>query len=89
MFIIYVQVADGAYSLAVGKLSWLPNPVTIIGGNCSVTILNNEGIEIFWTVMGDIVRSLAILDFDGDGENEVMIITINTKHYRIFDGFIL
>lgn len=67
---------DGAYSLAVGKLSWLPNNVTIIGGNCSVTVVDSLGTELFWTVMGDIVRSLAILDFDGDGENEVIIIII-------------
>ncbi|KAK0179481.1 hypothetical protein PV327_005231 [Microctonus hyperodae] len=78
--LFYKQVADGAYSLAVGKLSWLPNPVTIIGGNCSVTILNNEGIEIFWTVMGDIVRSLAIFDFDGDGENELLA---GTEDYEL------
>lgn len=57
--------------MAIGKLSWLQNQVAIIGGNCSITVLDCEGNEVYWTVMGDIVRSIAVFDFDGDGENEV------------------
>ena len=64
-------MSDGARYIMVGKLSWLPNQVAIIGGNSSVTILDSEGTEIFWTVVGGTVTSLAIFDFDGDDENEV------------------
>lgn len=31
-----------------------------------------EGNDPFWTVTGDNVCSLALLDFDHDGENEVL-----------------
>ncbi|XP_015126074.1 Bardet-Biedl syndrome 2 protein homolog [Diachasma alloeum] len=70
--LFYKEVSDGAFSIAIGKLSWLPNQVAIIGGNCSITVLDCEGNEVYWTVMGDIVRSIAVLDFDGDGENELL-----------------
>lgn len=65
------QMSDGANCIIVTKIGWLPNQVVIVGGNCSVTILDAKGTEIFWTVMGGIVTSLAVFDFDGDGENEV------------------
>lgn len=64
-------MSDGARCILIGKLSWLPNQVAIVGGNCSITILDSQGIEIFWTVVGGIVSSLAVFDFDGDEENEV------------------
>jgi len=57
--------------MLVAKVGWLSNHVVIVGGNCSVTILDSHGTEIFWAVMGGIVTSLAVFDFDGDGENEV------------------
>lgn len=64
-------MSDGANCMIVAKVGWLPNHVVVVGGNCSVTILDAHGIEIFWTVMGGIVTSLVVFDFDGDGENEV------------------
>jgi len=59
--------------MIVAKVGWLPNQVVVVGGNCSVTFLDAQGTEIFWTVMGGIVTSLVVFDFDGDGENEVDI----------------
>lgn len=67
-------MSDGANSMIVAKVGWLPNQVVIVGGNSSVTILDSQGIEIFWMVMGGIVTSLSVLDFNGDGENEVDIV---------------
>lgn len=66
-------MSDGANCLIIAKVGWLPHQVVVVGGNCSVTILDAQGMEIFWTVMGGIVSSLAVYDFDGDGENEVNI----------------
>lgn len=72
-------MSDGAHCLAIGKVGWLPKLVAIIGGNCSVTIVDSEGVELFWTVMGDVVKSLTIFDFDGDGENEVFSVNQSTE----------
>lgn len=74
-------MSDGANCMLVAKVGWLLNHVVIVGGNCSVTILDAHGTEIFWTVMGGIVTSLAAFDFDGDGENEV---SVNVNFSRFF-----
>ncbi|KAF3425049.1 hypothetical protein E2986_06059 [Frieseomelitta varia] len=70
--IFYKEMSDSARYIMIGKLSWLPNQVAIIGGNSSVTILDSQGTEIFWAVVGGTVTSLAIFDFDGDDENELI-----------------
>lgn len=67
-------MSDGANCIIVAKVGWLLNQVAIVGGNCSVTVLDAQGTEIFWTVMGGVVTSLSVFDFDGDGENEVDVI---------------
>lgn len=64
-------MTDGALYITIGKLGWLSDQVAIVGGNSSITVLDYKGTEIFWTVMGDIVTSIAIFDFEGDHENEV------------------
>ncbi|XP_054004595.1 Bardet-Biedl syndrome 2 protein homolog [Hylaeus anthracinus] len=70
--IFYKEMSDGARCITIGKLGWFPNQVAIVGGNCSVTILDSQGIEIFWTVVEGTVSSLAVFDFDGDNENELV-----------------
>ena len=79
---------DGVHCIVVGKLGWLTNLVAVIGGNCSVTVLDAQGTEVFWTVTGDVVKSLAILDFDGDGENEVSLPIVRIK-LVMFENWIL
>lgn len=43
----------------------------MVGGNCSIQGFDYKGNDPYWTVSGDNVRSLALLDYDLDGENEV------------------
>ncbi|KAK2582215.1 hypothetical protein KPH14_004567 [Odynerus spinipes] len=78
--IFYKEMTDGALCIMIGKLGWLSNQVAVIGGNSSITVLDSEGTEIFWTVMGDVVTSITIFDFDGDHENELLI---GTKDFEI------
>ncbi|XP_014222559.1 Bardet-Biedl syndrome 2 protein homolog [Trichogramma pretiosum] len=66
------ELADGAYAIACGKLGWLQQPVLCVGGNCSITLLDQLGEEVFWTVARERVTALAVLDFDGDGANELL-----------------
>ncbi|CAL7938796.1 unnamed protein product [Xylocopa violacea] len=78
--IFYKEMSDGARCITIGKLGWLPNQVAIVGGNCSVTILDSQGTEIFWTVVGGVVSSLTVFDVDGDNENELVT---GTKDFEI------
>ncbi|XP_058788699.1 Bardet-Biedl syndrome 2 protein homolog [Phymastichus coffea] len=70
--LFYKELADGAFCIAVGKLGWLPNQVAVIGGNCSITVLDYQGEEVFWTVSRDRVSALALFDFNGDGDDELL-----------------
>ncbi|XP_012280111.1 Bardet-Biedl syndrome 2 protein homolog [Orussus abietinus] len=70
--LFYKEMRDGVHSAVIGKLGWLSSQVAVIGGNCSVTVLDSQGTEIYWTVMGDLVTSVMVFDFDGDGCNELL-----------------
>lgn len=71
LYVVAIQVSDGSSVVIIGKLGSFPNPLAILGGSCSLQGFDYEGNDPFWTVTGDNVCSLALLDFDHDGENEV------------------
>ncbi|XP_049846723.1 Bardet-Biedl syndrome 2 protein homolog isoform X2 [Schistocerca gregaria] len=73
MDIFYKEVMDGVSAITIGRLGHWKNPLVIVGGNCSIQGFDYEGNEPFWTVTGDTVTSLALLDFDGDGDNELIV----------------
>ncbi|KAK4814145.1 hypothetical protein QYF61_009064 [Mycteria americana] len=66
-------VSDGANAIVLGKLGDISPPLAIIGGNCALQGFDYEGNDLFWTVTGDNVRSLALCDFDGDGKTELLV----------------
>ncbi|XP_048461696.1 Bardet-Biedl syndrome 2 protein homolog isoform X3 [Rhincodon typus] len=66
------KVADGANAIVLGQLGEIPSPLAIIGGNCTLQGFDQDGNDLFWTVTGDNVRSLALCDFDGDGKKELL-----------------
>ncbi len=45
-------------------------PLAIVGGNCSLQGFDHEGNDPFWTVTGDNVSAMTIMDYNGDGKNE-------------------
>lgn len=67
------QVPDGVTAITIGLLENFPSPLLIIGGNCSIQGFDWKGQDLYWTVTGDNVRSLALLDFNQDGFNEVYV----------------
>jgi Bardet-Biedl syndrome 2 protein len=66
-------MADGANAIRVGNFGKQNDPVCIIGGNCSIIALNKQGEEVLWTVTGDNVCSLELVDFNSDGYNELVV----------------
>ncbi|KAG8322904.1 Bardet-Biedl syndrome 2 protein [Homalodisca vitripennis] len=71
--IFFKEVADGVNAITVGHLGSLETPLAIVGGNCSIQGFDWHGNDPFWTVTGDNVRSLALVDFDHDGQNELVV----------------
>ncbi|XP_010220772.1 PREDICTED: Bardet-Biedl syndrome 2 protein [Tinamus guttatus] len=71
--LFYREVSDGANAIVLGTLGDISSPLAIIGGNCALQGFDYEGNDLFWTVTGDNVRSLALCDFDGDGKNELLV----------------
>ncbi|OWF54157.1 Bardet-Biedl syndrome 2 protein homolog isoform X2 [Mizuhopecten yessoensis] len=71
--LFYKDTADGSNCLVVGRLGTIPDPMAIVGGNCTLQGYDMEGNDIFWTVTGDNVCSLALVDFSSDGQNELVV----------------
>ncbi|CAF3181696.1 unnamed protein product [Rotaria socialis] len=64
---------DGAHAITIGQWGELPEKLAIVGGNCSIHGYNKKSEDVLWTVTGDNVSSLALLDFNGDGYNELVV----------------
>ncbi|XP_072278942.1 BBSome complex member BBS2 [Pyxicephalus adspersus] len=71
--LFYKEIADGANAVVLGSLGDVSCPLAIIGGNCALQGFDYKGNDMFWTVTGDNVRSLALCDFDGDGKKELLV----------------
>lgn len=74
-----LQIPDGAHSIIIGKWGEIPEQLAIVGGNCSIHGFNKKSEDVLWTVTGDNVSSLALLDFNGDGFNEVSAVRRRTS----------
>ena len=46
--------------------------MVVAGGNCSITGFDLTADERFWTVTGDNATALEFLDWDEDGEDELI-----------------
>ncbi len=63
------EVPDGVNTMCIGILGDDIRPHIYAGGNCSILGFDNKGEEVFWTVTGDNVTSLALCDLTGDGKS--------------------
>ncbi|KAM4614369.1 BBSome complex member BBS2 [Discoglossus pictus] len=71
--LFYKEIADGANAVVLGNLGDIASPIALIGGNCALQGFDCRGNDVFWTVTGDNVRSLALCDFDSDGKKELLV----------------
>jgi Bardet-Biedl syndrome 2 protein len=70
--LFYKELPDGANACVVGMLGNYSDPVAVVGGNCSIMALDKQGEEVMWTVTGDNIASLELLDFNGDSKQELI-----------------
>ncbi len=71
--IFFKDVSDGVNCLIIGKEGTQSKPLLIAGGNCSILGYDDKGEEVFWTVTGDNVSSIALCDVDDDGHLELLV----------------
>eukprot|EP01062_Namystynia_karyoxenos_P003922 TRINITY_DN11382_c0_g1_i1.p1 TRINITY_DN11382_c0_g1~~TRINITY_DN11382_c0_g1_i1.p1 ORF type:complete len:748 (+),score=285.65 TRINITY_DN11382_c0_g1_i1:82-2244(+) len=71
--IFYKEVQDGINTMVFGRVGSIESPLAIVGGNCSIQGFDHDGQELFWTVTGDNVTALALMDIDGNGQNELLV----------------
>lgn len=71
--------------MAFGKITDIDEPLVMAGGNCSITGLDLEAEDKFWTVTGDNCGAIAFADWDSDGEKE-MIVGTEDFSIRVFKG---
>lgn len=71
--LFFKEVPDGVTAITIGKLGEYSSPLLIIGGNCSIQGFDWHGHDLYWTVTGDNIRSLALVDINLDGLNELIV----------------
>ena len=67
------EVSDGVNCLAFGTFSTVGEALIVSGGNCSITGFDIAADERFWTVTGDNASSIQFMDWDEDGEEELVV----------------
>jgi Bardet-Biedl syndrome 2 protein len=63
--VFHRDVPDGVSATLLARLPSQPSPVAVVGGNCSLQGFARDGSEAFWTVTGDVVTALALVDAAG------------------------
>ncbi|KAF1332192.1 Bardet-biedl syndrome 2 protein, partial [Globisporangium splendens] len=77
--IFYKDIPDGVNTMlfvlapAMKTGNAAPSQMVVVGGNCSLQGYNNEGNELFWTVTGDNVRAMTMIDVTGHGRAELVV----------------
>ena len=66
------EVSDGVNCLSFGTFPQIGAPLIVAGGNCSITGFDLSSDERFWTVTGDNATALEFLDWDEDGDDELV-----------------
>ena len=70
---LFFKESDGITAIIIGKFSSFKDSIVIVGGNCSILGYDMQGNEVFWTVTGDNVTAMALIDIDNDGEYELIV----------------
>lgn len=70
----------------IGQPKNVSEPILIAGGNCTLQGFNQSGEDAYWTVTGDVVCSLAMVDYTGDGMSDDLIVGSEDFEIRVFEG---
>jgi len=60
------EISDGVNCLKFGKMRGILDPLVVAGGDCSITGLNLEADDKFWTVTGDNVQAIEFVNWSNE-----------------------
>lgn len=66
------EVADGVNCIFFGRVRGILEPLVLVGGDCSITGFNLKGEEKFWTVTGDNVQALEMVNWSSDSTMDLV-----------------
>jgi Bardet-Biedl syndrome 2 protein len=66
------EVADGVNCIFFGRVRGIMEPLVLVGGDCSITGFNLNGEEKFWTVTGDNVQALEMVNWSSDSTMDLV-----------------
>lgn len=79
------EVQDGVNCMLFAQDLNPDFPLILTGGNLSLTGFDISSEEQFWTVTGDVANSMTILDFDLDGQKE-LVVGSDDYSIRVYKG---
>lgn len=71
--LFYKDLPDGVSSIAVGSMGSIDETLVLCGGNCSIQGFDATGEDQYWTVTGDNVCSMCLVDITGEGTNQLIV----------------
>ncbi|XP_031619932.1 Bardet-Biedl syndrome 2 protein homolog [Contarinia nasturtii] len=70
--LFYKEILEGIFIILIGKVCSFENPLVIVGGNQYIRGYDMDGNEKLWIVTSGNVNTLALVDFNNDGKNEIV-----------------
>lgn len=79
------EITDGLNCLGFGTIEGIADKLIVAGGNCSITGLDKMAEERYWTVTGDNAQAIGFIDWDEDGQDE-LVVGSDDFAIRVFKG---
>ena len=64
---------EGIRDIQFGPVDDQKTPIVVCACGSTIWGIDAFGKDVFWTALGDDINSLALCDFDNDGNNEIVV----------------
>ncbi|KAE9553532.1 hypothetical protein FO519_003281 [Halicephalobus sp. NKZ332] len=71
--VFHRQMPDGIRDIQFGPVDDQKTPIVVCACGSTIWGIDSFGKDVFWTALGDDINSLALCDFDNDGNNEIVV----------------
>ncbi|XP_075252346.1 BBSome complex member BBS2-like isoform X2 [Convolutriloba macropyga] len=82
--VLFHQTSEGVDCCCVGRVGRCPEPLAVLGAQCTLLGLNKTDDELFWTITGDSVTAMILCPVLQNGRNQ-LIVGSEDYDIRIFE----